>query len=213
MEQQPAAISTPFDTSLARDLELLSNEEFWKFACEQATRVDAAVHHEEYLECELGASGRRCWLALDALSQLVPPPHRFALLPGMPPWMVGLVAWRGDTLAVVDLTAYLADSKQLVIGQPLEGMLLITHDASGENRSFPSLGLLVPTIGLTVTISPEQVQTFDLPAPPATAVSSDWLAQMRTGVVRGSYGDAPLLDVPALLADIVDRIWIAALDE
>src|SRR5579885_3160680 len=105
MQQEPVAISPSFDYPPARHLAQLSDREFWQLACEQATRAGKSACHEEYIECTLDSNGHRCWLSLEALSQAVPPPHRFALLPAMPPWMVGLIAWRGETLAAIDLAA------------------------------------------------------------------------------------------------------------
>lgn len=215
MQQEPAAISSLYDNTLARDLAQLSDDEFWQFARAQGARAGAAVHHEEYVECALDGSGHRCWLALDALSQAVSPPHRFALLPSMPPWMVGLVAWRGEMLPAIDLAAYLADSPQPVTGsrQAAQGMLVVMHDA-GKDRSFsPSLALAVPAIGPTVTIAPEQVEARNLLAADDAALASGWLAATRAAVIRGSYNDAPVLDIPALLAAIVEEIGIAAFDE
>lgn len=206
MQQEPA--SPPFDSIQARDLARLSDEEFWQFACDQAARTDTGVQHEEYVECALDGNGHRCWLALDALSQAVPPPHRFALLPAMPPWMVGLVAWHGETLATIDLAAYLADNQQPITGSA-QGMLVIMN---GTGSFPPSLALLVPAIGPTVTLAPEQVQARNLLAHDA-ALASGWLAATRAAVIRGSYNEAPVLDVAALLADIVESIGIVALDE
>lgn len=212
MQQEPAAISQPFDSTLARDLARLSDAEFWQFAREQASRVGVGIRHEEYVECALDGRGHRCWLALDALSQAVPPPHRFALLPAMPSWMVGLVAWHGDTLPAIDLAAYLADSSQPItsFAQLAQGMLVIMN---GTGSFPPSLALLVPAIGPTITITPEQVQARNLLAADDAALASGWLASTRAAVIRGSYNDAPVLDVPALLADIVESIGIAALNE
>ena len=211
MQQEPAAISPPFDSIQASDLARLSNEDFWRLANSQAARVEASVHYEEYVECALDGSGHRCWLALDALSQAVPPPHRFALLPAMPPWMVGLVAWHGETLATIDLAAYLADNQQPISGsaQAAQGMLVIMN---GTGSFPPSLALLVPAIGPTVTLAPEQVQARNLLAADDAALASGWLAASRATVIRGSYNEAPVLDVAALLADIVECIGIAALD-
>ncbi len=214
MEQEPAAISLPFDSFLATELERLSDEEFWEFAFGQASKAGHPVHlgHlEEYAECVLDASGHRCWLALDALSQALSPPQHLALLPAMPSWMIGLLAWHGETLAVIDFAAYLADSQQAVIGQLSKGKLIIVNDISSKNCSFPTLALFVADFGQTTTIASEQIQAGNLTE--ITAVSSNWLAPTRLAVIRGSYDNAPVLDVSALLVDIVERIGIAALDE
>lgn len=216
MEQEPAAISLPPESLLTCELERLSDDEFWQYALQQANRAgegDQQVRHEEYVECTLDDGRHRCWLALDALSQALSPPGRFALLPAMPSWMVGLLAWRGETLAVIDAAAYLTDSQQASAGQSAQGKLVILHDASEKKRSLSSIALLVADVGLTTTIAPEQMQAGSLPAADAAAVSANWLAPERTMVIRGIYNNAPVLDVSVLLADIVESIGIAALDE
>lgn len=212
MEQRPAAISTSFDSVLASQLKQISDDEFWALARQQAVVTENCVAREEYLECKLDGAGGYCLLALAALRQVVLPRHHLALLPAMPGWMIGLVAWRGDTLAVVDLAAYLADSTYPRIEQPSEGVLLVTNANSEEK---PRLSLLVPAIGLTTPIAPEQVRTISGPddAEAAAAVKVGWLAPSRVDVVQGSYNGAMILHVPALLADIVQRIGMAALDE
>jgi chemotaxis signal transduction protein len=213
MEQRPAAISTSFDSALASHLEQISDDEFWALAHQQVVVTESGTAREEYLECKLDGASGYCLLALEALSQVVLPRHRFALLPAMPGWMIGLVAWRGDTLAVVDLAAYLADSKYPRIEQPAEGILLVTNANSEEK---PRLSLLAPAIGPTATISPEQVRVIDAAGTDTSDVSgalADWLAPSRMDVARGSYNGTIVLNVHALLADIVQRIGMAALDE
>ncbi len=214
MQQEPVAISPSFDYPPARHLAQLSDREFWQLACEQATRAGKSACNEEYIECTLDSNGHRCWLSLEALSQAVPPPHRFALLPAMPPWMVGLVAWRGETLAAIDLASYLADSARSVSHSPqlAQGMLVILSDTSRESHFSPSLALIVPALGAAVAIAPEQVQASNLQEGGDVALASGWLAATRAAVIRGSYNEAPVLDVPALLADIVEQTGIAALD-
>jgi chemotaxis signal transduction protein len=214
MQQEPVAISPSFDYPPARHLAQLSDREFWQLACEQATRTGKSGCHEEYIECTLDSSGHRCWLPLETLSQAVPPPHRLALLPAMPPWMAGLVAWRGETLAAIDLASYLANSAEPVSysAQLAQGMLVILSDTGRESHFSPSLALIVPALGAAVAIAPEQVQVSNLQEGGDIALASGWLAATRAAVIRGSYNDAPVLDVPALLADIVEQTGIAALD-
>ncbi len=214
MEQYSTAISTPFDSSLASHLAQLSDDEFWALAHRQATITGSGPSHKEYLECKLDGCGGRCLLALETLNQIVLSPHRIALLPAMPDWMIGVVAWRGETLAVVDLAAYLADSKYTLIEQPSEGILLVTNAIGGEN---PPLGLLIAAVGLTTMLPLEQVSTWDAADIFDTSNTSDaptgWLASSRMDVVQGSYNGTIVLDVHTLLADIAQRIGMAALDE
>lgn len=222
-EQHSAAIPAFFDNSLASSLERLSDDEFWALAHRQAARAQHSIRHEEYLECHLAGSSGHCLLPLEALSQVVLPTHRFALLPAMPGWMIGLVAWRGNTLAVVDLTAYLTNSRHPLMEQPAEGALLVTIPVDEEE---PPLGLLIPEIGMTLTIPPEQVHALfdtsdtmvaDSVDAPVTVGAVDsagsWLALLPAGAVKGNFHGALVLDVRLLLTDIVQRIGMSAFDE
>ena len=164
-------------------LEHLSDEEFWGYVHECASFTPPAPSPEEYLKCELSSGD--CLISLTALYEVMPCPQHFALLPATPAWMVGIFAWRGETIAVIDLDAYLStpasetdptlahdpeagynhvpDKSALYCGRP--GQLLIA------NCSDLPVGLLVATRGVTTTQS-----------------------------------EASVLDIPAILMDIVQRI-------
>src|SRR5438876_7854625 len=98
-------------------LEQLSDEEFWRYARKLASTINRArtgvIHHAptEHLVCKL--SRGYCLVPLTALYEVVQPPqgrhktYPYTLLPAVPQWMLGLVAWRGETIAVIDLDAYL----------------------------------------------------------------------------------------------------------
>lgn len=177
-----------------QNLEQMSDAEFWNFARARASAASRVPSHEEihlhqYLDCEL--SRGNCLVALKAIEEVIPPPHRFALLPRIPRWMPGVVAWRSAMIAVVNLDMYLYGIHTL---SP-EGMLLIAKDADLV------VGLLVPALGLTTTIQFEQMA-------PATGLSMLY-TPIRAGVVKGVYAEAPILDVPALLSDVVQQIGMA----
>ena len=167
----------------AEALEQLNDEEFWGYVHECASFTPPAPSPEEYLKCELSSGD--CLISLTALYEVMPCPQHFALLPATPAWMVGIFAWRGETIAVIDLDAYLStpasetdptlahdpeagydhvpDKSALYCGRP--GQLLIA------NCSDLPVGLLVATRGVTTTQS-----------------------------------EASVLDIPAILMDIVQRI-------
>jgi len=71
----------------------------------------------------------------------------------MPPWMIGVVAWRGETIAVIDLEAYLSGSSEHLLQ---EGILLIANHAG-----LP-LGLVVLSIGQLSPLETEAL-VLDLP--------------------------------------------------
>ncbi|MDQ2714285.1 MAG: chemotaxis protein CheW [Chloroflexota bacterium] len=191
--EHPMVIATTGHSSTERPLEQLSDEEFWEHARKLASIVPVAVLPEEYLECHLRA-GRTSFIALAALFEVVPPPYRISLLPAAPPWMPGLIAWRGEVIAVVDLDAYLFRTTSPEPPPPPtgEGTLLI-GDLSGQ-----PVGLLVNAIGPITAIEADQVRAY-------THAGSDSAAPYK-----GMYADSFVLDIPALLAEVVRQIEMAA---
>src|SRR5438477_5812293 len=86
----------------ASSLSELSEQEFWSrahlLARTHPRRAGPGLHQDrrEYLECQLAE--QRCLVPLAALRQVVSPPYRFAHLPALPAWMVGLFVWQGDVI-------------------------------------------------------------------------------------------------------------------
>ena len=212
MNEHPTAISTSSistgegilsggEASLA--LSQLSDEEFWQYARELAYKTPTSSQPEEHVECLL--SRDRCLIPIAALYEVIPPPHRFALLPAMPPWMVGVVAWRGETIAVIDLEAYLFGSTNHLLH---EGTLLVASHAG-----LP-LGLVVPSIGETTAFEDES--TIDKGAMNCAPTEALPERVSRFGgshcALKGVQGDVLLLDIAALLTDVIQRIEIAASD-
>lgn len=168
-----------------------------------------------------------------------------ALLPATPQWMPGIVAWRGETIAVVDLDAYLlltsgqtgdrdnpawgAGKVWTEGGRPdpfadpsNEGMLLIAKLVRDGDLA---LGLLVPSIEeQTTSLQSEEMAHFmddsmdeqsDMSmihsaSTSAIDQSSSWHLSSRVAFVKDMQGSALVLDVPSLLADMVQQIEIAA---
>ena len=177
------------------DLEQIVNEEFWNYARAQADLVPQISSQErnyqdQHLECEL--SQGNCLIPLKAIVEVMPPPHRYTQLPLIPSWMRGLVAWRGEAIPLIDLDMYLCG----VSAFRLDGMLLVA------NYTDITVGLLVPSIGLTTTVQFEQVN-------PSTGPTV-FYTPIRAGVIRGVYAEEPVLDVSALLPDVVQQIGMAA---
>lgn len=185
-----------FDSSLAYTLEHLSDEEFWNYARELASTVNQVPRRQEYLECEL-ASGP-CLIPLAALDEVVPPPHRLDLLPAVPEWMRGIIAWHSETIAVIDLDAYLSGSSGMLKPSSI-GTLLVT------NSGNVPMGLLVPAVGSTTTIQLNEI------AAPTQAFA--WYMPGRARVVKGVFAETLVLDIAALLADVVQQIGMPTNDE
>lgn len=173
-----------------QDLEWMKDDEFWEFARQQAYTIPEPLSHAEYLECKLHSNVYL--IALRNLAEVRPPPHRMARLPGMPFWMAGILAWRGETIAVIDLYLYFLTRREADSSRTTDGMLLI---ASQDERTF---GLLVPAIGLTSTIDAEQIT-------PLSVLTGFALAEMAE-FIEGTYADLPILNIPALLNRLVQQI-------
>jgi chemotaxis signal transduction protein len=193
-EQQKVDIRTPSRGLNLQDLERMSDEEFWEYARQRACAVPELPSHAEYLECKL--SSNACLIALRDLAEVLSPPHRLARLPGMPSWMAGIMAWRGETVAIVDLDLYLLGSREVDSSRPPEGMLLIASQIG------QTLGLLVPAIGFTATIEFEQITAPSAPA--------GYVPVGEAEIVEGIYADLPILNISALLTRLVQQIGIAA---
>ena len=182
-------------TQPGQNLAQLSDEEFWAYARKLAHQVPAAAQPEECVTCKLSRGD--CLIPLTALYEVVRPPHQLALLPAIPEWMPGIVAWRGETIAVIDLDAYLSGYPADL---PDEGILLVANYAG-----LP-VGLLVPTIGQTTPLQSEE------PIPSMDVINQDhsWYLPTRAALVKSKQGEALVLDVPLLLADVVQQIETAA---
>ena len=178
------------------DLQKMADEEFWNYAREYADTVPRISSQErnyqdQHLECEL--SYGNCLIPLKAIVEVLPSPRQYTRLPLAPTWMRGLIAWRGEARPLIDLDMYLCG----VSSSRQSGMLLIA------NYNDITIGLLVPGIGLTTTVQFEQVH-------PSTSPTV-FYTPIRAGVMKGVYAEEPVLDVSALLPDVVQQIGTAAL--
>ena len=169
----------------AEIIESLSDEEFWRCARELALLTPTETLPPEYLRCEL--SGGHRLIPMTSLYEVVPPPHHFALLPAVPAWMRGVFAWHTETIALVDLDAYLVANMPQPVhdpDQPSEHDKDLIHQASTDtllvaDHSGLPIGLLVSTTGMTTT--PESVSEYE-----------------ESGL--------PILNLPVVLMDIVQQI-------
>jgi chemotaxis signal transduction protein len=174
-------------------LDQLSDEQFWEYARALADRASSTTLAQEYLECIL--SNGRCLVPLAALDEVLLSPHRFAFLPAAPQWMAGLTAWHGETIAVIDLDAYL--SQQPTGRRSAEGMMLIAHD---DGRS---LAILVSAIGSTLPMHEAEDSATD-----ASLELPAWYLPSRASCAQGVLADAVILNIPLLLAKALEEIEI-----
>ncbi len=126
----------------------MSEEEFWNFVHERAKSISGIpVEREDrshqYLECRLSCG--TFLIPLHALCEVLAAPRHFALLPNIPGWMLGIMVWRGQEIAVVDLDAYLCDTTSRAGISPSNGTLLVASDA---HHADLTVGLFVHLIGM-----------------------------------------------------------------
>lgn len=177
------------------DLARMADEEFWNYARNRADIAPQASpqkrnYQDQHLECKL--SFGNCLIPLKAIVEVLTSPQHYTHLPLTPPWMHGLFAWRSETIPLIDLNMYLCGGSSA----RTQGMLVVA------NYKDITAGLLVPDIGLTTTVEFEQVN-------PSTGPNVVYMP-IRSGVISGVYAEEPVLDVSALLPDIVQQIRMGA---
>lgn len=190
-EKSGADIHTPLPELNIQDLERMNDEEFWSYANQRAHNSSEPSLHVEYIECKL--SNGTCLIALSDLVEVLSPPQRLARLPGMPAWMGGILAWRGETIAVVDLDHYLSSTTSTA--QIARCMVLVARSAG------KTLGLLVPALGLTRTIEQEQITSHATFVDPPVAT--------HRALIVGTNADTPILNTSVLLTALVQQIGTA----
>lgn len=186
MSQRP---SLPPSTAIlhgahAHYLEQLSQQEFWDYAQQLVqTTPTSVVQTEEYLECTLEQGSGIIPFAV--LRTVLPKVRRFTRLPASPQWMLGVTAWKNETIAVVDLAAYLAQTRAQV---RTDHVLLIVQQAD-------------ITIGFTVHVRGTHA---DIPIESIQPLTDE--EQIRTGAFKGIYAGAFCLNIPTILTSIVHQL-------
>ncbi len=182
-------------------LEQMNDQEFWDYAQSLATQQNAPpTSSEDALECQTEQG--RYLLPLRALREVVSPPHKLTLLPLCPPWMLGITAWRGHVIPVVDLASYFITHKTDELDTTRHthpssnSMLLILDDTNSL------LGILIAGVGSIITL--EQTQL----APAEQAPS--WYPQRLTTTLLGVYNGSAILNPPVLIAELIQHIKASA---
>ncbi len=185
----------PLHSLSTNDLERMADEEFWNYARAYANTVppissDENNYQDQYLECEL--SSGTCLIPLKDVIEILPSPQLTTHLPLAPIWLRGLVSWRNEAIPLVELDSYLNG----VITPLSQGMLVIAAYRA------TTVGLFVPGVDLTSTVQFKQAQSFPEPGIFYTPV--------RAGVIKGNYAEKPVLDIPALIPDVIQQIEMRA---
>lgn len=185
-------------------LEKLTDQQFWDYAQSLATQKSAPlVTGAEALECQTEQG--HYLLPIRVLREVVAIPYKVTLLPLSPSWMLGLTAWRGHVIPVVDLASYLIphpthkpDATQPIY-PPSNPILLILDEAN------VLLGLQVASVGSIITL--EQAQL----ASPAEAPL--WYPRHLLTTLLGVYGESVLLNPQTLINQIIYQMNVSAADE
>jgi chemotaxis signal transduction protein len=185
-------------------LEQLSEQEFWDYARSQAAEeARPQATHEEYLEC-ITDQGHYLF-ALRMLSEVVPPPHKLTLLPLCPTWMLGITAWRGHIIPVVDLASYFTSYEknetdtmhtQSYAYPRSSSTVLILDDGN------TLLGIQVAAVGSIIDL--EQAQLVS----PEQAPS--WYPQRLLTTLLGVYNEALVLNLQVLILEMMQHIKVSA---
>lgn len=204
----------------SQSLEQMSDEAFWERAREEAERVSLAflaphapstsgiastptregAHPHLYLECVLDSA--TVLLPLSAMIEVIPAPARYTRLPDTPAWMPGLAAWKDEVMVVVSLDAYLGEIGKVGV----QGARSHSHLAMPSSRGFllvtrhPALllGLLIHAPGRTLALDLEHID--------ASADISSPLGALPPEAMLGTTSGIPILNIDALLEDIVLRV-------
>ena len=168
-----------------QNLELMSEEEFWSFVHERAKSISGIpVEREDrshqYLECRLSCG--TFLMPLHALCEVLAAPRHFALLPNIPGWMLGIMVWRGQAIAVVDLDAYLCDTTSRAGISPSDGTLLVASDA---HHADLTVGLFVHLIGM---IDNQVYDKHNIPSSPIIDMSMLLTDVARQIGIAAHYG-------------------------
>jgi chemotaxis signal transduction protein len=169
-------------TLTAETLEQMSDEEFWRHAHELALEASTETPSVEYLKCELGCGDYL--IPLTALYEVVPSPHQFSLLPSIPTWMPGVFTWHGETIAVVDLDAYLSSNASQPVNDPAQS-------------SFPGYSLKNEVPAWTLLVANHCGLPVGLLVPASSLT-------MTTG--KSDHKQADVLDLTIVLTDLVQQI-------
>src|SRR5882724_13553733 len=107
MHEQPDFSSATTSGNFAQFLAELDNAAFWTYAAHLShpPTIPTSTQDPELLLCTL--EDISCLLPLLHLREILSAPHQYTSLPLTPQWMLGIIAWQGETIPFLDLSAYL----------------------------------------------------------------------------------------------------------
>lgn len=204
----------PFTPAHASFLAQLSDNEFWSHAAEMAYHLSAATDSRnseedianDYLLCELGQGA--CLLPLASLHEVMVLPAHFTRLPFTPSWLLGVMAWRDEAIAVVDLTAYLLfPPSQLSLSSPPPAFSTSPLQTSSQPLAENARLVIISYENsiLALQVAPIHTDTA-LPAVNEEIAPATLERVQYHEVIADTYQGAFILNMEALVAHIVQQI-------
>ena len=204
MSESPVPSTPLLQTSHVQYLEQINDQEFWRHAAELAIAPSGAIPDVDgYLACpyprlpqsdhvsehtdEQGPG--KLLVSLTHLREVIAVPRHFTYLPASPHWMSGITAWHRNSIAVIDLVAYITQQPGQI--QEKSFILIAQHDAI-------TLGFATPIIDTVPAFPPDHLQPFDKYMVPPSYHGTD--------AILGTYADAFVLHLPTILASIVQEL-------
>ncbi len=179
-------------------LAALGDDAFWDYAHELASAAQpTSDRQDEYLLCRIGE--QYGLLALSFLREVYPTTASYAFLPSTPSWMIGLTAWRGTVVPVIDLAAYMGKESQVSWVLPRTAhMLFIAH------YHATLLAFSVASAETSIALEPQRMH--------ATHRTQNHIASERLDMLQGIYVcdeiEAWVFDMAKIFTDIVQQIEI-----
>lgn len=198
----------PFTPAHASFLARLSDNEFWSHAAEMVYHLPAAIDSRnseedianDYLLCEL-AQGY-CLLPLASLHEVMALPAHFTHLPFTPSWLLGLMAWRDEAVAVVDLPAYLLFPPSL---PPASSTSPLETSSPHLSENARIVIVSYDNSVLALQVSPIHADTTLSVVNEEIALATLERVQYHE-VIADTYQGAFILNMEALVAHIVQQI-------
>jgi chemotaxis signal transduction protein len=196
----------------ATHLESMSNEDFWKHA--QALAAHSARPMQENVfnvstsfspsttlcvTCFI-RNGGSCVFPFNVIRTILPTSQHITRLPDVPPWVTGILSWRGETMAAIDLCSYVTQREL----PPLQERITLVARHEDIWLAFCVVGIdeTPVEVGLeqVVPFTPPPLPELENAPPPRGIVGA--LEQKDTTVSSPPV----VLDIPGIFKDVMQRI-------
>jgi len=184
----PSSVSS---SDYAQFLAQLDDAAFWEYATAMSPSpaLQASPQASELLLCKLEEVS--CLPPLQHLREILSTHPHYTVLPEHPTWMLGVMAWRGEIVPILDLSAYLM---QRSARWRRDDALLIT-----EYDQY-IVGWLVSAV--------ETIPAYKSEADIGTPSQEAWYSSLPPTIIAQTYASLPLLDLEKLMFDVVQHIRV-----